>query len=94
MNESERIGDYKPGRIPIAIPGGQIIYVDPPELFSTEARGLATDCEHDFRQPTITGERDFFGAGWHLAILTQACRHCKGIRKQHWKTATWYEGPF
>ena len=56
-----------------------------------EVSTLKDGCEHNFSSITITGKKDAFTIGIHLATLIEQCKHCYGIRVVEYKTDLWYE---
>lgn len=56
-----------------------------------EVSTLTTECEHNFSTIVITGKKDMFGVGVHLASIIEQCKYCYGIRVIEYKTDMWYE---
>lgn len=56
-----------------------------------EVSTLKEGCKHNFDTITITGRKDSFSPGIHLAVLIEQCKFCYGIRVTEYKTDVWYE---
>lgn len=66
--------------------------VRPQKLEEIEAKPTCDNAEgHDYQAVTITGIKDALAKDLHLAMLTEQCRYCFGLRITKWKTNQWFE---
>ncbi len=72
----------------------QFLPLNIPLLIRQVTRPTPNSCEyqdHDFCNHKITGKKNFYEKGIHLAKLYSVCRKCGMGRLQVWETSYWFE---